>query len=242
MIATPNAMRFGPCMSGTKLPEWDRVLSAAAHLQTILPDAVLVGGSASAVYAGHRMSVDADHVLTDLRSRFDAILTELESVAGWKTARIQRPVQILGKLDGIETGIRQLIRDAPLQTQRERLDVQGASIEITLPTPAEMLRIKAVLILKRNATRDYLDFAALSDRLGAPETRAALATFDTLYPQTNGESPLMQLQIQLASPTPYDLDEIELAEYKELSPRWQQWSAVVAQCTTVALDLFDSAR
>ena len=50
------------------------------------------------------------------------------------------------------------------------------------------------------------------------------------------------LQIQLASPTPYDLDEIELAEYKELSPRWQQWSAVVAQCTTVALDLFDSAR
>ena len=242
MIATPNAMRFGPCMSGTKLPEWDRVLSAAAHLQTILPDAVLVGGSASAVYAGHRMSVDADHVLTDLRSRFDAILTELESVAGWKTARIQRPVQILGKLDGIETGIRQLIRDAPLQTQRERLDVQGASIEITLPTPAEMLRIKAVLILKRNATRDYLDFAALSDRLGAHETRAALATFDALYPQTSGESPLMQLQIQLASPTPYDLDEIELAEYKELSPRWQQWTAVVAQCTTVALDLFDSAR
>ena len=242
MIATPNATRFGPCMSGTKLPEWDRVLSAAAHLQAILPDAVLVGGSASAVHAGHRMSVDADHVLTDLRSRFDAILTELESVAGWKTARIQRPVQILGKLDGIETGIRQLIRDAPLETQRERLDVQGASIEITLPTPAEMLRIKAVLILKRNATRDYLDFAALSDRLGAHNTRAALATFDALYPQTNGESPLMQLQIQLATPTPYDLDEIELAEYKELSPRWQQWSAVVAQCTTVALDLFDSAR
>ena len=229
-------------MSGTKLPEWDRVLSAAAHLQTILPDAVLVGGSASAVYAEHRMSVDADHVLTDLRSRFDAILAELESVAGWKTARIQRPVQILGKLDGIETGIRQLIRDAPLATQRERLDVQGTPIQITLPTPAEMLRIKAVLILKRNATRDYLDFAALSDRIGTHDTRIALASFDTLYPQTNGESSLMQLQIQLATPTPYDLDEIELAEYKQLSPRWQQWTAVVAQCTTVALDLFDSAK
>jgi len=62
-------MRFGPYMSNVKLPEWDRVLSAAAHLQTILPDAVLVGGFASAVYAQHHMSVDADHVLTDLRFR-----------------------------------------------------------------------------------------------------------------------------------------------------------------------------
>lgn len=104
-----------------------------------------------------------------------------------------------------------------------------------------MLRIKAVLILKRNATRDYLDFAALSDRLGADDTSAALATFDALYPQINGESPLMQLQIQLATPKPYDLDEIELAEYKQLSPRWQQWDAVVTQCSSVTLDLFDSA-
>ena len=78
------------------LPEWDQVLSAAAHLQKILPGAVLVGGTASAVHAQHRFSRDADHVLTDLRQRFDAVLDQLESVAGWKTARVQRPVQILG--------------------------------------------------------------------------------------------------------------------------------------------------
>jgi len=33
-----------------------------------------------------------------------------------KTARVQRPVQILGSLDGIETGIRQLIRKKPLDS------------------------------------------------------------------------------------------------------------------------------
>ncbi|MGQ9794701.1 MAG: hypothetical protein ACUVSF_13615 [Anaerolineae bacterium] len=82
-------------MPNDTLPEWERVLSAAAHLQRILPGAVLVGGSAAAVYAGHRLSTDADHVLADLGA-----------VAGWKTARIKRPVQILGSLDGIETGIR----------------------------------------------------------------------------------------------------------------------------------------
>jgi len=84
------------------LPEWEQVLSAAAHLQTIFPDAVLVGGTAAAIHAGHRVSRDADHVPTDLRQRFDDVLAQLESVAGWKTARIRQPAQILGSLEGIE--------------------------------------------------------------------------------------------------------------------------------------------
>jgi hypothetical protein len=228
-------------MPSNTLPDWDRVLSAAAHLQRILPDAVLVGGSATAIYAQHRMSVDADHVLTDLRERFDRVLAELESVAGWKTARVQRPVQILGKLDGIETGIRQLIRDTPLETQKQPVEVGGEHIEVMLPTPHEMLRIKAVLILKRNATRDYLDFAALADRMGEKETLKALASFDELYPQASSESPLMQLQAQLALPRPYDLDEVELAEYKQLNARWHRWESVEIQCADVAVKLLGAS-
>jgi hypothetical protein len=112
-------------MPNDTLPEWEQMLASAAHLQRILPGAVLVGGSATAVYAQHRLSTDADHVLTDLRQRFDRVLAELESVAGWKTARVRRPVQILGNLDGIETGVRQLIRDEPLETvQIEYLDAR----------------------------------------------------------------------------------------------------------------------
>lgn len=53
------------------LPDWKLVLSSAARPQPILPDAVLVGGTASAIHAKHRFSRDADHVLTDLRDRFD---------------------------------------------------------------------------------------------------------------------------------------------------------------------------
>jgi hypothetical protein len=59
------------------LPDWEEVLSSAAHLQQILPGAVLVGGTASAIHAAHRFSRDADHVLTDLRPRFDEIIGEL---------------------------------------------------------------------------------------------------------------------------------------------------------------------
>jgi len=217
------------------LPDWEQVLSAAAHLQRILPGAILVGGSAAAVYAEHRLSTDADHVLYDLRQRFDQALADLEAVAGWRTARIRRPVQILGSLDGIETGVRQLIRREPLETTQ--IEYRGE--EITLPTEAEMLRIKAVLILQRNATRDYLDFVALADHLSDESTTVALQPLDHLYPQPNEESALQQLQIQLANPLPYDLEGLDLTEYKNLHPRWHDWSAVRAACVHYAILIFD---
>jgi hypothetical protein len=216
-------------------PDWEKVLAAAARLQRILPGAVLVGGSASAVYAAHRLSTAADHVLTDLRARFDQALAELETVAGWKTARVKRPVQIPGSLDGIETGVRQLIREEPLETVQ--IDYLGQ--KITLPTEAEMLRIKGVLILQRNATRDYLDFVALADHSGIEKMVAALSPFDRLYPQPNEESALQQLQIQLANPLPYDLEELNLAEYKNLDPRWRNWQTVKAVCADCATLIFD---
>jgi hypothetical protein len=217
------------------LPEWERLLSSAARLQKVLPSAILVGGSAAALHVRHRFSRDADHVLPDLDRHFDAILAELESVAGWQTARVRRPVMILGSLDGIETGIRQLIRDQPLETVR----IPCGETVVTVPTMAEILRIKGVLILKRNATRDYLDFVALADAMCDKSVIEALCHFDELYPQPNGQSPLQQLQIQLAKPLPFDLEDTRLNEYKDLIPKWHDWSHVEAVAARVAAILLD---
>ena len=221
-------------MSADTWPEWERVLSAAAHLQDVLPGTTLVGGTAAAVYAGHRVSYDADHVLGDLRERFDEVLAQLESVAGWQTARVKRPVLILGSLDGIETGVRQLIRDQPLET----VEVEIGGICLVVPTQSEMLRIKAVLILKRNATRDYLDFVALAEHMGSDAVFGAIARLDGLYPQPSGESVLQQLQVQLARPLPYDLDEMNLAEYRRLDPKWHHWTRVTLTCAEIAAEIF----
>lgn len=221
--------------STAPLPDWEIVLSSAARLQRILPDAVLVGGTASAIHAGHRFSHDADHVLIDLRQRFDEVLAQLESVAGWKTARVQRPVQILGSLDGIETGVRQLIRDEPLETTV--VEYRGERIRV--PTEGEILRIKGVLILKRNATRDYLDFVALAHHMGDENVALALRSLDRLYQQDSGESPLQQLQVQLANALPYDLEETELGEYRNLDLRLCNWDAVKAACARLATAIFD---
>lgn len=49
----------------------------------------------------------------------------------------------------------------------------------------------------------------------------------------------LPVQIQLATPLPFDLDAIELAEYKQLSARWHEWNAVVAQCAAVSINLFE---
>ncbi|HEX5882911.1 MAG TPA: hypothetical protein VFY67_00065 [Pyrinomonadaceae bacterium] len=221
-------------MSESNLPEWEQLLSAAAHLQEILPGATLVGGTAVAIFAQHRLSRDADHVLPDLRSRFDDVLAQLEAVAGWRTARVKRPVLILGSLDGIETGVRQMIREKPLETQK----IAVGDVRVIVPTEEELLRIKAVLILRRNATRDYLDFAALSERLGPNRVQQALASLDELYPQPNGESALQQLQIQLSNPMPYDLGETNLSEYRNLHPNWHDWNRVKEICETIAVELF----
>lgn len=217
--------------------DWEEVLSAAARLQTLLPDAVLVGGTASAVHAGHRVSWDADHVITDLRERFDEVLAKLESVAGWKTARVNKPVLILGNLDGVDTGIRQLMRTSPLETERIPLKDGG---HITIPTRAEVLRIKGILILRRNAFRDYVDFAALADSLGDAGVVEAMRPFDSLYPQEQGQSALMQLAIQLAKPVPYDLQVDKIHEYRHLAGKWRDWNNIREACIRASVALSEA--
>jgi len=211
---------------------WEDVLASLCRLQSVLPQAVLVGGTASALYAGHRFSFDHDHVLSDLRQRFDTVLVELEAVAGWETARIKRPVLILGSLDGVETGIRQLRRTRPLETTVMRV----GDHEVVLPTLSEVLRIKAFLCLDRNATRDYLDLAALATHMGIDAAGQSLSRMDELYPQKSGGGWVVrtQLMMQLAAPPPYDLDHVNLAEYKGVQPPFDRWQHVAEVCGKVS--------
>ncbi len=96
-----------------------------------------------------------------------------------------------------------------------------------------------MLILKRNATRDYLDFAARADHLGKEKFRAALDRFDELYPQPKGESALLRLQVQLAEPLPLDLEDTRLDDYKNFGEPWTDWNHVRDICVELALAIFD---
>ncbi len=219
-------------------PSWNDVLAAAARLQRLVPDAVLVGGTAAAAHAKHRVSFDDDHVLVDLRTRFDDVLDHVEQAEGWRTARVNRPVLILGSLDGVETGIRQLARTRPLEL--DELDTPAGTIRI--PTLPEMLRVKAWLILRRNATRDYLDTVALAERLGGDEAGAVVADLDAYYEDqlgAGGRRIATQLAKQLAEPAPYDLSDVDLREYRHLERRWQDWGEVARACEALAVAMLD---
>ena len=78
----------------TSLPDWEQVLSAAARLQQLLPEAVLVGGTASAIHAQHRFSQDADHVLPGLREHFDEILAVLKESIKSQNADNEKALQL----------------------------------------------------------------------------------------------------------------------------------------------------
>lgn len=222
-------------------PDWEKLLRAAAAVQGFVPGAVLVGGTAAALYAAHRFSFDADHVLGDLRDRFDELLEVLEQRPDWTTNRVAPPKLILGEFQGVETGLRQLIRARPLEVQTIETSVGS----ITVPTPEELLRIKGWLALTRNAVRDYVDLVALARWLGDERTSVAFDEFDECYRDVYREdmerdvSPALQLARQLTDPRPADLDRIELSNYKGIVPPWDDWDRVRDACSELATLIVD---
>jgi hypothetical protein len=214
--------------------DWEKLLAHAAILQQKIPSAVLVGGTAAALHAGHRISFDHDHVLEDLARHYDEAFRALQSIAGWRTNRRVRGKLILGEIAGIEAGLRGQRRLAPLETTSLRLP---GGKTLTVPTVEEMLRIKAFLVVERNATRDYLDVAALSHHLGRARSARAMEKMRSFYADFAGEAGdiMVSVVVKLAAPDPYDLSEVDLAEYKGIIPPWQSWSSVQNQCRSLAV-------
>ncbi len=154
-------------------------------------------------------------MLESLRDHFDEVLERLEAAAGRQTRRFERPVLILGKLVGVQTGIRQLRRTTPLETEV----IAGLKV----PTLAEMARIKAWLLITRYTTRDYLDTVVLLEKLGPKQLGATFAAFDAIYHQDTGASPLVELGARLAEAAPADAPEVDLHTYKGLQAPWNGW-------------------
>ena len=224
---------------GLTRPELVRVLESAARLQEVVPDAVLVGGSAAALWANHRFSYDHDHVLQDLSDRFDAVLEAIEATDGWVTNRVTPRKIILGELGDIESGVRQLIRNRLLEVTEVELP---SGHVLRVPTPDETLRIKGYLIVRRNQVRDYLDVAALSDRYGIAHAADVLRHIDTYYSDQRGP----ESEAVLRPSSPGNLQTLgqltlvrsaQLGRYRGLDARWTDWGNVTDVCRSLAVEM-----
>ena len=218
-----------------RVPDWETLLAHAAALQAKIPAAILVGGTAAALHAGHRFSIDHDHVIKDLAANYAAATKALESIAGWRTNRRVKGKMVLGGVNDIAAGLRNQRRSAPLETT----EVSVAGGRIRLPTIGETLRIKAFLMVDRNATRDYLDVAALSHHMGLKKSVLALERMNELYSEFAGEGGdmLTSILVKLSAPDPYDLTDVDLTEYKGIVAPWNDWLAVEDQCSSLAAAL-----
>lgn len=222
--------------------ELDELLAASAKLTKVFPDAVLVGGAASSVHARHRFSRDIDFILPNMRDRFESVFTIVDSDPEWTTARVRAPVVIMGNFHGVETTLRQLIRKKPLET----CEVITKHGPVNVPTLEEMIRIKAWLVLTRNAYRDYLDLAALSDIAGDERTAKALGNLDSYYIDVDSKkivrevSPSLQLMKQLFDSVPSDLNKLsEIESYKSTIAPWKEPSVVLEKCKKLGNILAD---
>ena len=147
---------------------------------------------------------------------------------------------ILGSLDGIQAGLRNLRRTRPLETVR--VEVAPGSF-VTAPTADEALRVKAFLVVQRNVVRDYLDVVALADHVGREAATETLCRIDEYYDDRSGASSsvLTALVLALADPRPRDVEVIaELPMYRGLDPRCHRWEDVVGSCQQLALDLAEA--
>jgi hypothetical protein len=217
---------------------WQKLLEAAANFQELLIGSVMIGGSAAAVHLKPRYSFDADHILSDLKENYEEVLDFLEGRDDWETARIHPPKLELGNFQGVETGVRQLRRNRPLET--EQIHITGKSL--TTPTLPEMIRTKGWMIISRNATRDYIDFAALAEHMGIEDTVEVLIDFDGFYSDLirgSQASPIVQLIRQLAEPKPGDLEQIDLSQYKGLKPPFDSWDYITNICEEISVELGD---
>lgn len=219
-----------------------QVLESAARLQKLVPDAVLVGGSAAALHAGHRESFDHEHVLVDLDQRYAQVLDAVEASDGWATSvRPSRPpMTIMGFLDGVPAWLRNLRRTRPLETMPFEI---SSDVIVVAPTLDEMLRVKAYLVVQRNVVRDYLDVVALADHMGPAHAAEVLRGIDDYYGDRSAVqgSVRTSLVLALAAPRPLDFDVIrELPRYRGLDPKWHDWSSVVAACEALALEVAES--
>ena len=210
-------------------PELAEVIRVGVRANGEVPGSVALGGAVCALFAQHRASIDIDFVLTDLKERFQEVREHLFELPGWQEARFKVPVLILGSLDGVEVGYRQLRRTVPLETQ----ELETPEGTLTIPTLEELLRIKAFLAYERNYTRDFVDFAELSCLLQPDKTVEALSVLDEKFRWEKQPSIIVEVTKAMLRPDPHDRATHGFETLRLLQPKLQTWNEVAAQCREI---------
>jgi heme transporter len=128
-------------------------------------------------------------------------------------------------------------RRSPVETTHVQLPT-GDRLQI--PTGAETLRLKGYLIMSRNSSRDYTEFAELVDTMEAETAAFVLAGMDRYYCSQSPRRQWIATQLvrRLADPHPTDLDD----ESWPGPDAKADWEEVRQRCLSVAVAMLEEAR
>jgi heme transporter len=157
------------------------------------------------------------HPVTMWRGRLSVALDALETEADYDRAPMERR--------------------SPVETTNVQLPT-GDRLQI--PTGAETLRLKSYLIMCRNTTRDYAEFADLVDSMETQTAAVVLAAMDRYYcgQQSRKQWVATQLVRRLADPQPSDEHDTRMSGPKAEA----DWAKVRERCLSVAVAMLEEAR
>jgi len=215
-------------------------VKSAAKLKSLAPQAVTVADplafrgcmpanqlrSAGRLNGTHRNGAAGKALLTaDL---------PVHPVTMWR-GRLSVALEALGAVSDFERA--PMARRSPVETTNVQLPT-GDRLQI--PTGAETLRLQSYLIMCRNSTKDYAEFA---DLVEAMETRTAaevLAGMDRYYSGRDSRKQWVATQLvrRLADPQPSDEHDTRMS-----GPQAEaEWARVRERCLSVAVAMLEEAR
>jgi RND superfamily putative drug exporter len=128
-------------------------------------------------------------------------------------------------------------RRSPMETTNVQLPT-GDRLQI--PTGAETLRLKSYLIMCRNTSRDFAEFAELVDSMETHTAAVVLASMDRYYcgDRSRKQWVATQLVRRLADPQPSDEHDTRMSDPEAEA----DWAKVRERCLSVAVAMLEEAR
>jgi uncharacterized membrane protein YdfJ with MMPL/SSD domain len=243
VIIPDDISSLGPTGSDLRM-----VVKSAARLKSLAPDTITVADPLAlgvapatqpmpAILAGHTNgrahrngapngakngkseppSLPVVHPVTIWRGRLSVALDALETAADFERSPVAR--------------------SSPVETTNVQLPT-GDRLQI--PTGAETLRLKSYLVMCRNTTRDFAEFAELVDSMETHTAAVVLASMDRYYcgDRSRKQWVATQLVRRLADPQPSDEHDTRMSGPEAEA----DWAKVRERCLSVAVAMLEEAR
>ncbi len=224
------------------------VVKSAAKLKNMAPHTITVADPLA--FSGCLPSNGLDCV--NARGGHTNGHSHTNGAANGKTVRLKRgprpmhPVtmwrgRLSVALDALETEAESerapVERNSPMETTNVQLPTGD---RLSIPTGAETLRLKSYLIMCRNSTKDFAEFADLVASMETQTAAVVLAGMDRYYcgEPSRKQWVATQLVRRLADPHPSDEFDIPMS-----GPQAEaDWAKVRERCLSVAVAMLEEAR